>query len=292
VSLPAFDPRFPNGDSRARSICGLFGWLLLAGCAGGDADAAMLDAAIERAPALDAAPSGLPASMVPDSGHRTPTEVGRSDAAASLDAGTQIDGGSADEDAGIADAAIEGGPHDAGPWVPVAPECVAGEWHLAGGFLPARPVDYIADRDMRGSTDSGMFVEPNSVPHVISSAGMPCANARDRAKCEADLVLPTPLARHLVSTEDDGVRVWQSDVRPLLGSLDTAAEALWWIMVAQGLQVPCDSSVVEVDGGFHVQGRLAIGCTLADGGYPAQTLLVRPTGELEFFDGGAPCDVR
>lgn len=150
-----------------------------------------------------------------------------------------------------ADAALDAGvdsDEDAGPWVPPDPTCVDGEWRLAPGFLVARRVDYVADRDSQ-LLDGGGF--SMTVPRTLSSAGMPCATATDRAKCDGALERPTALARHLVTTAGDNVRVWVGSAsRTLLGLLDTPAEALWWVTASGPYRAPCSAKVYPSDGGY------------------------------------------
>jgi len=191
------------------------------------------------------------------------------------------------------DAALDGGigsdDDDAGPWVPPDPTCVDGAWLLAPGFLVARRVDYVADRDSL-LVDGGFSTDE---PRTLSSAGMPCATATDRAKCEAALHQPISFGRHLVTTAGDNVRLWQgSATRTLLGLLDTPAEAMWWLMANGPYRAPCTVKVYPSDGGYTFENVEPIpGCfTPPDLPAPTYTVTLNSADgalhELAAADGG------
>jgi hypothetical protein len=230
-------------------------------------------------------PSGG-ASSVSDSGATKPVVSARSDA-----------GMATHEPARDLDAAPFALPvqpdDDAGPYTPPDPKCADDVWRLAPGFLPAKRVDYIADRDASPA-----------VPLVLSAIGTPCATARDRAACEASLALAVPFARHLVTTAGDSVRIWPagSAALELLGAIDTPAEALWWLTAAHGYSTTCATQVTKTDRGFEVRNfmRPFNPCDVRrdlDAAMPADaTLIVLPSGETleQGSDGGpmqgqAPC---
>jgi hypothetical protein len=258
-------------------------------------------------PVAMAAPDASPmmdVSMVGPTGPVTPPSTPMDQPTGPSDAGM-----AADDDAG----ADELPPADGGPWKPVDPTCEDGEWLLAQGFLPAKQVDYIADRDMRFvDPGAGMMagfggaggaagapqpapIPSSPVPVVISEAGMACANARDRAKCEAALKLSTPFGRHLVSTSGDAVRVWPfPGALQLLGAIDTPAEAVWVALLARG-NVVCSATVTEEEESYVVGGLPNFSCpSLPDGGFVnnAKTRVGRDGFIQDIYtDGGlaGPC---
>ena len=207
----------------------------------------------------------------------------------------------ADDDAGTSDPS----PKDAGPWVPPDPGCGDdGRWLLAPGFLPAKRVDYIADREIafeEGTGPDGTGAVGGSaaggvvpVVRVISSAGMPCANARNRDACEKGLKLPTSVGRHLVTTAGDTVKIWTfPGVLQLLGAIDTASEAMW-VLTATRMEPSCKATIGHDDDGFIVSGLPNFGCaTMIDGGPVANaSSRVRANAEVSdiVVDGGlGPC---
>ncbi|HET6338820.1 MAG TPA: hypothetical protein VFG30_36625 [Polyangiales bacterium] len=159
------------------------------------------------------------------------------------------------------DAALDAGmdDDDAGPWVPPEPTCVDGLWRLAPGFLVARHVDFVADRNSL-LPDAGGFALGE--PPTLSSAGMACANARDKEKCRTALAQPNQFGRHLITTEGDSVRVWAgASGRALLGLLDTPSDALWYLTANGPYLAPCTAKISPSDGGYTVEGVQPIeGC--------------------------------
>jgi hypothetical protein len=132
------------------------------------------------------------------------------------------------------------------------PKCEEGVWQLASGFLVAQHVDYVADRASKLTASNEISMDE---PRTFSSAGMPCATARDVGRCRNALRRPSSLGRHLVTTAGDSVKLWPATAaRNLLGLLDTRSEALWWVIVSQGYVVPCDATVREKGGGYTVEG--------------------------------------
>lgn len=133
-------------------------------------------------------------------------------------------------------------------WKPIKPKASCDPpnvWRVAKHFHLARDVDYIAD-----------VIGTN----VISESGEPCASASDPAQCKMALeTLPddremfAALGHHLVSIEGDSVRIWlPPSVLPLLGDVDTPAEAIWFAMTA-GYNVDCDAAVFDTGhGGFGI----------------------------------------
>jgi hypothetical protein len=170
---------------------------------------------------------------------------------------------------------------DAGEWMPPDPVCTDGIWRLAPGFLLARRVDYVADRDTP-IVDGGVVSEKT---FLISEAGMPCASAMNRERCLAALKLPGGLGRHLVTSAGDTVQLWGREVvLKVLGMLDTPAEALWWLTMQGGYLLPCDVRVETSKDGFRILGALSSIC----GETPNAThrpleVLVQATGTLSDF---------
>lgn len=203
--------------------------------------------------------SGAPAPPIDDAGVRPntpPLANGKPDAAVVVQHNADDNDGGAPESA------------DAGPWVPPDPECTGKDWRVAPGLLPAKHVDYIADRDLRfpdaGPPDQPQPVNPELV--VVSSAGMACANATDRAACETALALNPQFGRHLVTTSGDSVRIWPAPAMPLLGVIDTPAEAVWMVIVTRG-PLTCDATITRDDDGFLITGLPNWSCPqLPDGG--------------------------
>jgi hypothetical protein len=173
------------------------------------------------------------------------------------------------------DAALDAGvdDEDAGPWVPPDPTCVDGVWRLAPGFLVARHVDYVADRD-NSLPDAGGF--PLGPPPTLSSAGMACANATNHANCMLALQQPNQSGRQLVTTEGDNVRVWAGNAgRSLLGLLDTPSDALWYLVATSPYVAPCTAKIAASDGGYTITGAEPVqGCFIAGEVPPKVTLFV------------------
>lgn len=155
---------------------------------------------------------------------------------------------------------------DAGPDVTAAPSCTDGQWVLAPGFLLSERVDYVEDRN------------DQIWPYTMSSAGTPCATARDKVLCMESLKVETMfLGRHLLATAGDKVRVWNgASAFQLLGLIDTPSEAMWVAQV-QGMQVTCGIGEVRKHAdGFLVDGVVKpfYGCEPPDGGLSYGTVLV------------------
>lgn len=194
-----------------------------------------------------------------------------------------------DEDAGLAP------PVDAGTFVPPEPTCEDGHWNLAPGFLPAMRVDYIADRESSFTPGGPDGTPTGPEPRVLSSVGVPCANASDRARCEAQLKVPIQVNRHLLTTAGDSVRVWPfpSTLR-LLGAIDTTAEALWVLAVQRGEQ-PCNIEIRRLDdeSGYVFSKLQNFNCPPYDDGGYAHTALFRVERDGEsneiYPDGGFNC---
>jgi hypothetical protein len=130
---------------------------------------------------------------------------------------------------------------DAGPAVPAAPSCNADQWALAPGFLLSTRVEYVEDR------------QDQPVPMTLSSAGTPCASARDRARCLSDLMIPTQFGRHLATTVGDKVEFWAGSAAfKLLGLIDTEAEAIW-VLNLNGFATPCTLKVSKQDSSFRIE---------------------------------------
>ena len=192
-----------------------------------------------------------------------------------------------DEDAGLPP------PLDAGTFVPPEPTCEDGHWNLAPGFLPAMRVDYIADRESSFTADGPDPTAP--APRVLSSVGVPCANASNRARCEEQLRVPIQVNRHLLTTAGDSVRVWPfpSTLR-LLGAIDTTAEAIW-VLTAQRGEPPCDIEIRRLDdeSGYVFSKLQNFNCPpYNDGGFAHTGLFrVAQNGEsMEIYpDGGFNC---
>jgi hypothetical protein len=154
---------------------------------------------------------------------------------------------------------------DAGPWIAPDPQCVDGEWRLAPGFLLARKVDYVADRTVL-LLPSGLLDDKAT---VLSSAGIPCVSATNKANCLAALELPaTDQGRHLITTAGDSVRLWNPGVAGnLLGLIDTKSDAIWWALSRGAYLFPCDVRIEAAPGGFNVFGALSTACgPVADAG--------------------------
>jgi len=147
---------------------------------------------------------------------------------------------------------------DAGSeWVPPEPVCTDGAWRLAPGFLLARRVDYIADRETPPVVDE--LVPRPTV--VWSEAGMPCASAMRREHCLAGLKLPGGVGRHLITTAGDSVQLWNAEVAlKVLGMIDTPAEAVWWLIAQRGYLLPCGAQVQETEYGYSIKGALSTIC--------------------------------
>jgi hypothetical protein len=198
----------------------------------------------------------------------------------------QGDGGIAakDDDASVPD------PMDAGTWVPPDPTCSDGDWRLAPGLLPAMHVDYIADRDLRFPTaDAGEPTPTQPELVVLSSAGKPCANARDHAACEKALALRPQFGRHLVTTSGDAVHLWLAPALPLLGQIDTPSEALWLLQNLHG-PLTCNARVSRDGDDFIVSGLPNWSCMqLPDGGQLlTASARVEPNGAISdlYTDAG------
>jgi hypothetical protein len=133
--------------------------------------------------------------------------------------------------------------------------------------LPALHVDYIADRDMRfPMVDAGEVTPTQAEIVVLSSAGIPCANARDHAACEKALTVRPQFGRHLVTTSGDTVRLWPGPALPLIGEIDTSSEAIWLLQSTRG-PVPCSVTITREGDDFVVTGLPNWSCTqLPDGG--------------------------
>jgi hypothetical protein len=88
---------------------------------------------------------------------------------------------------------------------------------------------------------------------VISEQGAACATARNRERCEEDLLLDAGASRQLVTTEGDDVRLWtMPGALNVLGDIDSAAEALW-VASAQGYVIDCSGKVTAQDGRFAIE---------------------------------------
>jgi hypothetical protein len=179
---------------------------------------------------------------------------------------------------------------DAGPWVPPDPVCVDGRWKLAPGFLLSRKVDYVADRDVV-VTDGGAV---GTV--TLSSAGVPCASATNMANCMAALAEPPGLGRHLVTTAGDNVRLWTvTAARTVLGLIDTAAEAVYWLQNNSIYEVPCTAKITPRDGYFELKGLFFQGGCNASSPPTLYTATVGSDGTVQQIttmplDGGCPPD--
>jgi hypothetical protein len=182
----------------------------------------------------DAAQAAAPIAVAADTGpsNRIPAPTPRAEAGMPRDAALADVGLPIEKD------------DDAGPYAPPDPKCVNDVWLLAPGFLPAKRVDYIADRAVDGFT-----------PSVLSSLGVPCATAVDRVNCEASLALEVQLSRHLATTAGDAVRLWPPGpaALELLGAIDTPAEALWWLSAVRGYTTTCATQVTKTDRGIEVR---------------------------------------
>lgn len=156
------------------------------------------------------------------------------------------------------DAMVHVEDEDAGPWVPPDPTCADGFWRLAPGFLVARRVDYIADRD-NPWMDGGLQPTPS---RVISAAGMPCANATDFARCQDSLNAINQNGRHLITTANDNVRLWTGQsVRTIFGLVDTPSEAMWIASSNSPYVAPCTAKISPIDGGYEIDGLQPVpGC--------------------------------
>ena len=229
-------PSGVTGESpQSRWVARGYGALLLAavGCASEPGSFRAPEASIPTLP--DASQAAAPIAMAADTGpsNRIPLPVARADAGMPRDA--------AMADVGLPPIETD---DDAGPYAPPDPKCVNDGWLLAPGFLPAKRVDYIADRAVDGFT-----------PSVLSSIGVPCATAVDRANCEASLALEVQLSRHLATTAGDAVRLWPPGpaALELLGAIDTPAEALWWLSAVRGYTTTCATQVTKTDHGIEVR---------------------------------------
>jgi hypothetical protein len=270
----------PSSVSRRSSwLCGAL-LFAAASCVAEPATFRAPEASIPTLP--DASQAAAPAASAADTGpaRRNPTPVMHADAGVLRDA--------APADAGLPSEADD----DAGPYVPPDPKCVNDAWLLAPGFLPAKRVDYIADRTVDGFT-----------PSVLSSLGVPCATALDRANCQASLLLEVQLARHLLTTAGDSVRLWPPGAAALevLGAIDTPAEALWWLSANRGYALTCATQFAKTERGIEVRNFMPppSPCQGAfpdlDASIPASAVAtVLPNGEVNesWLDGGqapAPC---
>jgi hypothetical protein len=128
-------------------------------------------------------------------------------------------------------------------------------------------VDYIADRDMRfPMVDAGEPTPSQPEIVVLSSAGVPCANARDHVACEKALALRPNFGRHLVTTSGDNVHLWLAPALSLLGQIDTPSEAIWLMQNLHG-PLTCTASVSRDGDDFIVTGLANWSCMqLPDGG--------------------------
>jgi hypothetical protein len=225
-------------------------------------------------PVLDAsqpaAAAGARAMLAMDAGARLPNPAASAGAGGAATAGHAGAAQPPLRDAGAMQ------DEDAGPYIPPKPRCSDGVWQLAQGFLPAMPVDYIADRSFDAV---GMVM-------VLSELGKACSGATNQAGCQASLSLPVQVGRHLVSTQGDSVRVWAFNAVPqLLGVVDTPAEALWYLL-ARGYTVPCGAKVAAHADRYEVRGVISPfinnGCGpvgAADAGaQPTATITVRRDG--------------
>jgi hypothetical protein len=204
------------------------------------------------------------------------------------------------EDSGLPmpmDAEVEAGfaPDSDGStaWVPPEPRCVDGVWQLAPGFLLARKVDYVADRDQKFDSDGGGLVGLQT----YSSAGVPCASATNMASCMSALQEPTTgLGRHLVTTAGDNVRLWPlPSVRTLFGLIDTSAEAVFWASTNSIFQVPCAARITPRDGYFELKGLFYQGGCANTSPPTTFTATVGSDGTVQQItsmplDGGCPVD--
>jgi hypothetical protein len=191
------------------------------------------------------------------------------------------------------DAEVEGGfapGSDGGAWTPPELKCADGVWQLAPGFLLARKVDYVADRDTVFD-DAGM-----GTVKTLSSAGMPCASATNMENCLSALQESTPFGRHLVTTAGDNVRLWNlSSVRTLFGLIDTPAEAIFWATHNSIFQVPCTAKITPRDGYFELSGLYYSGGCAATAPPTVYTASVGGDGTVQQItsmplDGGCPPD--
>lgn len=194
---------------------------------------------------------------------------------------------------GVADAGAKPPPDaapllddDGGTREQAEPVCdqVSNSWILAPGFLLSRRVDYVADRnDLLLNTP-------------LSTAGIACATARNKARCMEDLALPATLGRHLVTTSGDKVEFWQLHAAfSLLGLIDTAAEAIW-MLSAQGYEAPCSLNVEQTAVGYRIENvpRPYSGCVMNDfpgdaGGPLIGSVMVYSNGQLEMLWPQEPC---
>lgn len=177
---------------------------------------------------------------------------------------------------------------DAGPWVPPDPTCVDGRWKLAPGFLLSRKVDYVADRDVV-FLDGGM-----QATDTLSSAGVACASATNKAGCMASLAEVPALGRHLVTTAGDNVRLWNiAAARGLFGLIDTPAEAVFWAQTNSMFQVPCTAKITPREGYFELKGLFYSGGCGAISPATVFTATVGSDGTVQQvtsmpLDGGCP----
>ena len=232
--------------------------------------------------------------IAPDAGlARTDAALTLPDAAGALDddAGPGLDGAVVNAEAGKTGPSPSG--PDAGPWRPPELHCNDGVWELAPGFLLAQPVDYVADRDFAATqpNDPGVMIVATGATRVLSSSGVPCANAHDRQACAAALALPSPVGRHLVTTHADTVKLWPLPAaHTLLGLIDTPAEALWWVSVNFGVALDCSVTVTRDNDVFTIGGVTNSFCSLSDGGVmDSHEVKVNEAGEfIQFQLCGTP----
>lgn len=134
---------------------------------------------------------------------------------------------------------------------------------LMSGLSPDEPADYVALLSRGGFDTGGAWA-------MASSSGTACATATDATTCQAAIDAATADAGFLlgqcvqvcpqyilvVNRGDDVEVVSDVDgVRAQIGTVDTAAEAVWIASMA-GYSVACgdieDGAVREVDGGWEV----------------------------------------
>jgi hypothetical protein len=159
-------------------------------------------------------------------------------------------------DAAIVDAALPVEDDDAGPYMPPDPTCVDSDWRLAPGFLVARRIEYIADRET-AFLPTGMPMDPV----VHSEFGTPCESAKDRETCLRAIRIPGGFGRHLITTVGDKVQLWGGDTaRQVLGLIDTPAEAMWLAAAIGAYVLPCSVKVEEQEASFYLTGVLSGTC--------------------------------
>jgi hypothetical protein len=162
---------------------------------------------------------------------------------------------------------------------PPDPICADGAWRLAPGFLLARRVDYVADREapVVDGVVSGQTIQ-------WSEAGVPCASAMDRERCLDALKVPAGMGRHLVTTAGDSVQLWRVDLaQKVLGLIDTPAEAMWWLLT-HGYLLPCDVRTTATADGYRITGALSTICgDTPNAAHRPLEILVQPSGTVSDF---------